>query len=105
MRRKGKKKKIKLGKIVLLVLLIYIGILFIRQYKTINQFKAQKMQKEKDKQELEKDISELNEWLNLMNSPEFTQKFAREMGMVYPWETVYIDMEKSKKNFMSDVDN
>lgn len=93
-----KKKKSKNSKIRLFIIigaLIYISFIFVDQQKII-KIKNAEMQELQSRIEEELKISEeLKEQKDLVNSPEYIEKMAREkLGMVKPSEKVFVDVNR-----------
>ena len=82
-------------KMLVLVFIIYFIYTVIAQQKTLNNY-AQERKKYNDNIETaQEEQNELNEMKENINSDEYIEQKAREkLGMYYPNERVYIDIEK-----------
>ncbi|NLC04738.1 MAG: septum formation initiator family protein [Tissierellia bacterium] len=98
--KKKKKRRLKLGRLLLIGLAIYISAIFIHQNKLINTLEAKKQKTEMEIKELEDDIRDLTKELESSHTLEFVEKVARDdLGMVKPREIIYIDENKIKNPF------
>lgn len=84
-----------LKKILVLMFIIYFLYTIIAQQKTLNSY-AQEREKYNDNIETaQEEQNELTEMKENINSDEYIEQIAREkLGMYYPNERVYIDIEK-----------
>ena len=90
--KKRKKRRLKLGRLLLISLVIYLSAIFIHQNKLINNLEEKKLKTEMEIKELEKDIKGLSKEIENSDSLEFVEKVARDdLGMVKPREIIYID--------------
>ena len=91
----SKKKKSRIGLILVVGAFIYISFVFIDQQKLINVKNAE-MQSIQNKTEEEKKLSkDLNEQKDLVNSIEYVEKIAREkLGMIKPGEKIFVDINR-----------
>ena len=65
------------------------------QQKTLNSYAAEQDKYNNDIEVAEDEQDELQEMKNNINSDEYIEQIAREkLGMYYPNERVYIDVEK-----------
>lgn len=89
------KKKLRIRLIVVIGALIYLSFIFIEQQNLI-EIKNAEMQALQSKIEEENIVSnELNEKKDLIDSPEYIEKIAREkLGMVKSDEKVFVDVNK-----------
>lgn len=72
----------------------------------IRNLKAQKVEKEKEIEELQGDLDELNDEIKNVDSLEFIEKVAREeLRMVKPREIIYVDINKKRDPFLEDKKN
>ncbi len=98
--KKRKKRRLKLGRLLLISLVIYLSAIFIHQNKLINNLEEKKLKTEMEIRELEKDIKGLSKEIENSDSLEFVEKVARDdLGMVKPREIIYIDKNKVKNPF------
>lgn len=98
--KKKKKRRFKLGRILLIGLVIYLSAIFIHQNTLINNLEDKKLKTESEIKELERDINQLTKEIENSDSLEFVEKVARdELGMVKPREIIYIDKNKVKNPF------
>ncbi len=101
-RKRKRKKGIRLKRLILLALIIYISSIFIKQKKMMNKMVARKINLENEIEALEKDIDELNNDIENSDSLDFIERVARdELGMVKPREILYIDKEKYKDSIFN----
>lgn len=98
--KKKKKRRLKLGRLLLIGFAIYLSAIFIHQNKLINTLEDKKQKTEMEIKELEDDIRDLTKELENSDSLEFVEKVARDdLGMVKPREIIYIDKNKVKNPF------
>ena len=82
-------------KLFLLLFIIYFIYTLIMQQKTLNSYAAEQDKYNNDIEVAEDEQDELQEMKNNINSDEYIEQIAREkLGMYYPNERVYIDVEK-----------
>ena len=82
-------------KLFVLVFIIYFIYTLIMQQKTLNSYAAEQDKYNNDIEVAEDEQNELQEMKNNINSDEYIEQIAREkLGMYYPNERVYIDVEK-----------
>lgn len=82
-------------KLFVLVFIIYFIYTLIMQQKTLNSYAAEQDKYNNDIEVAEDEQDELQEMKNNINSDEYIEQIAREkLGMYYPNERVYIDVEK-----------
>lgn len=90
-RKKGKLYK----KILILAFIIYFVYTLIMQQKTLNSYAKEQAKYNEDIEVAEDEQNKLQEMKSNINSDEYIEKIAREkLGMYYPNERVYIDVEK-----------
>ncbi|NLV87935.1 MAG: septum formation initiator family protein [Tissierellia bacterium] len=100
MAKRRRKKKLKLGRILIILFMLYIGFTLLNQSKLMNELKGKKEKIELEIQTLQVEIDSLNEEIENSDSLQFVEKIARdELGMVKPREIIYIDKNKIKKPF------
>ena len=92
---KNKKINSLLKKILVLVFIIYFVYTVIAQQKTLNTYAQEKDKCNEDIEVAQEKQEELQEMKENINSDEYIEQIAREkLGMYYPYERVYIDIEK-----------
>mgnify|MGYP001625091485 CR=1 FL=1 len=84
-----------LKKILVLMFIIYFLYTIIAQQKTLNSYAQEKEKYNDNIETAQEEQNELNEMKENINSDEYIEQIAREkLGMYYPNERVYIDIEK-----------
>ena len=84
-----------LKKILVLMFIIYFLYTIIAQQKTLNSYAQEKEKYNDNIETAQEEQNELNEMKENINSDEYIEQIAREkLGMYYPTERVYIDIEK-----------
>ena len=84
-----------LKKILVLIFIIYFLYTIIAQQKTLNSYAQEKEKYNDNIETAQEEQNELNEMKENINSDEYIEQIAREkLGMYYPNERVYIDIEK-----------
>lgn len=84
-----------LKKILVLMFIIYFLYTIIAQQKTLNSYAQEKEKYNDNIETAQEEQKELNEMKENINSDEYIEQIAREkLGMYYPNERVYIDIEK-----------
>lgn len=92
---KNKKINSLLKKILVLAFIIYFVYTVIAQQKTLNTYAQEKDKCNEDIEVAQEEQQELQEMKENINSDEYIEQIAREkLGMYYPNERVYIDIEK-----------
>jgi len=92
-----KKKRIKIRYIIFVIIFIYGISTFITQQSMVKKLEEKKETKEEEISQLKQDIEGLQEKIKYSNTPEYIEKIARdELGMVKPWEIIFIDKSKNK---------
>ena len=92
---KNKKTSNFLKKIVIFAFIIYFIYTLISQQKTLNSYAKEKDLYNEDIEVAKEKQEELQEIKENINSDEYIEQIAREkLGMYYPNERVYIDIEK-----------
>lgn len=82
-------------RLFILAFIIYFVYTLVMQQKTLNSYAAEQDKYNKDIEVAEEEQNELQEMKNNINSDEYIEQIAREkLGMYYPNERVYIDVEK-----------
>ena len=91
-----KNKKINLiKKILVLLFIIYFAYTLIAQQKTLNSYAKEKEKYDDNIKTAQEEQNDLKEMKENINSDEYIEQVAREkLGMYYPNERVYIDIEK-----------
>lgn len=88
-----KKNKL-LKKVIIVAFLIYFVYTIIMQQRTLNLYAAQKSECNKEIEVAQEKNEELQKMKDNVNSDEYIEQIAREkLGMYYPNESVYIDVE------------
>lgn len=84
-----------LKKVLVLMFIIYFLYTIIAQQKTLNSYSQEKEKYNDNIETAQEEQNELNEMKENINSDEYIEQIAREkLGMYYPNERVYIDIEK-----------
>ena len=92
---KNKKINNLLKKILVLLFIIYFIYTVIAQQKTLNTYAKEKDAYNDDIEVAQEEQQDLKEMKENINSDEYIEQIAREkLGMYYPNERVYIDIEK-----------
>ena len=92
---KNKKTSKLYKKILILAFIIYFVYTLIMQQKTLNSYATEQDKYNEDIEVAEEEQNELQEMKDNINSDEYIEQIAREkLGMYYPNERVYIDVEK-----------
>ena len=92
---KNIKKNNFLKKALIIAFIIYFAYTLIMQQKTLNSYAAEQAKFNEDIEVAEEEQNELQEIKENINSNEYIEQIAREkLGMYYPNERVYIDVEK-----------
>lgn len=100
--KKKKKRRLKLGRLLLIGLVIYLSAIFIHQNTLMNDLENKKHKTKTEIKELERDIRDLTIEIENSDSLEFVEKVARDdLGMVKPREIIYIDKNKIKNPFIN----
>jgi len=97
MARKKHGRKIRIRHILMLLVIFYLGSIFISQQKMINKLDKERQEKKQEITNLENDIKNLEGKIQYTDSLEYIEKIAREeLKMVMPDEIIYIDIGKDK---------
>ena len=92
---KNKKINKLFGKILVLIFIIYFLHTVIVQQKTLNSYAKERDKYNDNIETAQEEQDELKEMKDNINSDEYIEQIAREkLGMYYPNERVYIDIEK-----------
>mgnify|MGYP000625809339 FL=1 len=84
-----------LKKILIIAFILYFVFTLIKQQQTLNSYANQKAKYNEDIEVAEDEQEELQKTKDNINSDEYIEQVAREkLGMYYPNERVYIDVEK-----------
>lgn len=84
-----------LKKIITICFIIYFIYTFISQQKTLNAYAKEEENYNKEIAASEEERNELQTIKDNVNSNEYIEQIAREkLGMYYPNERVYVDIEK-----------
>ncbi len=95
-----RKFRIKPGRIILLLLILYVGITLFNQKKLANKLLSKKESIARENEEIQREIDQMTKEIEDSDSLQFIEKIARELGMVKPREIIYIDETKQKKSFL-----
>ena len=88
-----------LKKILIIAFILYFVFTLIKQQQTLNSYANQKTKYNEDIEVAEDEQEELQKTKDNINSDEYIEQVAREkLGMYYPNERVYIDVEKWYNN-------
>lgn len=92
---KNKKTRNLIKKILILAFIGYFIYTLIMQQQTLNTYATQKAKYNEEKELAEENQKKLQEMKENIDSDEYIEQIAREkLGMYYPNERVYIDVEK-----------
>lgn len=92
---KNKKSKNLLKKLLIISFILYFAFTLISQQKTLNAYAKEEEGYNEDISIAQDEQNELKEMKENINSNEYIEQVAREkLGMYYPNERVYIDIEK-----------
>ena len=92
---KNRKKGNLYKRLFVLAFIIYFVYTLIMQQKTLNSYATEQDKYNEDIEVAEEGQNELQEMKDNINSDEYIEQIAREkLGMYYPNERVYIDVEK-----------
>ena len=92
---KNKKVCKLLKKIFIIFFIIYFIYTFISQQKTLNSYAQERDVYNEDIETAQEEQNNLKEMKENINSDEYIEQIAREkLGMYYPNERVYIDIEQ-----------
>ena len=84
-----------LKKLFIIAFIVYFAFTLIKQQQTLNSYASQKEEYNEDIDVAEEKQEELQKMQENINSDEYIEQIAREkLGMYYPNERVYIDVEK-----------
>lgn len=84
-----------LKKILIIAFILYFAFTLIKQQQTLNSYAVQKSKYNEDIEVAEDEQEELQKTKDNINSDKYIEQIAREkLGMYYPNERVYIDVEK-----------
>lgn len=97
MKNRKTRKRVKVSHLIILALVVYIGIIFIKQQSAIKELEEEKLQKQHEIERLNSEIMNIEEKLKYTDSLEYIEKMAREeLKMVKPDEIIIIDTNKNK---------
>ncbi|MDR5659177.1 septum formation initiator family protein [Serpentinicella sp. ANB-PHB4] len=93
--QKKKKNKGKIKFYFLAILLVYYGYTFFQQHLQLKDLEEQKSLVKMEIEKAEQEIEALNEAIDLGETDEFIEKYAREhLRMIGEGETLYIDISR-----------
>ncbi len=94
-----KRRRIRLGHLLILIAVIYIGSLFWNQHKLERRLTSKRDLIVMEIKALQEDIDEMNKEIEISDTLQFVEKIAREeLGMVKPREIIYIDENKVRNS-------
>lgn len=100
MTKRRRKKKLRVGRTLIILLILYVGFILLNQRKLMNELNSKKEKIQLEIETLKAEIDALNEEIENSHSLQFVEKVAREeLGMVKPREIIYIDKNRIKKPF------
>lgn len=92
---KNKKNTNIIKKLLIISFILYFVFTLISQQKTLNAYAKEEERYNEDISAAQDEQEELKEMKENINSNEYIEQIAREkLGMYYPNERVYIDIEK-----------
>ena len=92
---KNRKIQNLLKKILIIAFILYFAYTLIKQQQTLNTYANQKAKYNEDIEVAQEEQAELQEMKENINSDEYIEQITRDkLGMYYPNERVYIDVEK-----------
>lgn len=96
MNNKVKKKyKVDYLRVILVVALIFFGITFVKQQLEINEYNVKIKSIQEDIESAKEKTAELKAVENKVNDSEYIEQIARtELGLVKPYEKIFIDVDK-----------
>ena len=84
-----------LKKVFIILFIMYFVYTFISQQKTLNSYAQERNVYNEDIETAQEEQNNLKEMKDNINSDEYIEQIAREkLGMYYPNERVYIDIEQ-----------
>lgn len=84
-----------LKRLLIFAFIIYFVYTLIMQQKTLNSYSSEEAKYNNNIEVAQEEQNELQSMKDNMNSDEYIEQIAREkLGMYYPNEKVYIDVEK-----------
>ena len=92
-----KKRKIKVDylRVLLIIVLVYFSVTFVRQQLSINEYNVKLKSVKEDISETKAKIDELKEIETKVDDSEYIERIAREeLGYVKPYEKIFIDVNK-----------
>lgn len=93
--KKKKKYKIDYIRLLLIVCIVYFSVTFVKQQLEINEYNVKINSVTQDISDARKEINKLNETKEKVNDLEYIEAVARqELGLVKPYEKVFIDVSK-----------
>ncbi len=95
--KKVKKKKYKIDylRVLLIVCLVYFSVTCIKQQLEINEYNVKINAINQDIDYANEQIAELNAKKEKVNDSEYLEQIAREeLGLVKPYEKIFIDVDK-----------
>lgn len=93
--KKKKRYSVDYLRVILLVVLVYFSVTFVRQQFEINEYDVQIKSIQEDIQYAKEKTNELKEVENKVNDADYIEQVARtEFGLVKPYEKIFIDVNK-----------
>lgn len=92
-----KKRKIKVDylRVILIIVLVYFSVTFVRQQLSINEYNVKLKSVKEDISETKAKIDELKDIETKVDDSEYIERIAREeLGYVKPYEKIFIDVNK-----------
>ncbi|MDN5332195.1 MAG: cell division protein DivIC [Tepidanaerobacteraceae bacterium] len=86
----GAKKKIKIGRVLLLIFLVYFVYTFTVQQFKINDLRRQELELSREMNRLSAEREKLKKEIELLNTESYIEELARDqLGLVKPGEILY----------------
>ena len=95
--KNNKRRKIKVDylRVILIIVLVYFSITFVRQQLSINEYNVKIKSVKEDITETKAKIDELKDIETKVDDSEYIEQVAREeLGYVKPYEKIFIDVNK-----------
>ena len=90
-----KRYKVDYLRVILIVALVFFSITFVRQQLEINEYNVQINSIKDDIESAKQTTAELKSVENKVNDSEYIEQIARtELGLVKPYEKIFIDVDK-----------
>lgn len=93
--KKKKKYRIDYVRVMLIVCLVYFSVTFVKQQFKINEYTVKINSIKQDIADANQEIESLNETKEKASDSEYIEQIAREeLGLVKPYEKIFIDISK-----------